>query len=137
MGLVAAQQAVETQQENHGGRSRLDTATAATRVSTDEHDNHKEEQRAHAQGRGVDVVEARGAAGECHKGAGFQLFSEVQACKSIAPFAEHEEGYTHENDNQGKARGNVGMQRHLADSALFKVEQVADFGNGQETETAG
>ena len=28
------------------------------------------------------------------------------------------------------------MQRHLADSALLEVEQVTDFGNGQETETA-
>ena len=137
LGFVAAEQAVESEQEDHGGRCCLDTATAATRVCTDQHDNHKEEQRAHAQTGHIYGVQAGGTAGECHEGAGFQLLAEVQALEGVAPFAEHKEENAHENDNQGKACGNVGMERYLADSALFKVEQVADFGNGQEAEAAG
>lgn len=136
MRLVAAQQAVEPEQENHGGCGGLDTAAAATRVCADEHDNHEEEERTHAEGGDIYRVEARRAAGERHEGAGFQFLPEVQTLKGVAPLAEHEERDTHEDDNQREARGDVRMQRHLADGAFLEVEHVAHFGNREEAEAA-
>ena len=77
LGLLAAEQPVESEQADNRSRGDLDAATAASGVRTDEHDDDKEEQRGGAERRGVHRVQSGGAARERHECRGLELVEEA------------------------------------------------------------
>ena len=136
MSLFSAEKPVNAEEANDCCGCNFDSATTATGVCADEHDDDKEEERGLCEVGNVDGIEACGTACECHEQHGLGIFSKGVPAKEVVVFGECKDGNAYADDDEGSVSGNASVQRKASDFLVLKVEEVAEFCNGEEPKSA-
>ena len=136
LGLFPAEEPVDAEKEDDRSRCNLDAAATATGVCPDEHDDDKDEKRCVRKVGNVDGVEPCRAARKSHEQDGLCVFAKGVTAKQVVPFGERENRSTcGDDDNRADCR-KAGVQGDASDGLALEVEDIAQFRNGKEAESA-
>ena len=84
----------------------------------------------------VDGIESRGAARKRHEHYGLCVFTEGVTAKEVVVFGERKDGDAYADDDKSAVSGDARVQRKTADFFVLKIEEVAEFCNGEESKAA-